>query len=130
MSYLFLYGTLRKDAPHEMNKALGRSARLIGTGYIQAQLYDLGEYPGAIPSQNVRHKVFGQIFEIIDDTIFTRLDDYEGCAPHDQPPFEFRREKMKVHGSSSNIHYAWVYLYNRSVANSTLILTGDYLSAR
>jgi len=46
---LFVYGTLRRG--FELHSYLRRqSARFLGEGIIGGRLYDLGEYPGAIPS--------------------------------------------------------------------------------
>jgi gamma-glutamylcyclotransferase (GGCT)/AIG2-like uncharacterized protein YtfP len=129
MSYLFVYGTLRNDARHGVARYLSHGARLIGTGYIQAKLFDLGEYPGAIASSNPQDKVYGQIFEILDESLFSILDDYEGCGPNDSKPFEFRRERMSVISSAPNVRSAWVYFYNWPVGKNPLIRTGDYLKA-
>ena len=129
MSYLFVYGTLRNDAKHDIAQHLSRGARLAGTGYIQAKLYDLGEYPGAIPSSNPHDKVYGQVFEILDESIFPALDDYEGCGPQDTPPYEFKRERVKITSSIPSLRYAWTYLYARPIHSNRLIQTGDYVKA-
>jgi gamma-glutamylcyclotransferase (GGCT)/AIG2-like uncharacterized protein YtfP len=129
VSYLFVYGTLRNDARHSVARYLSHGARLVGTGYIQGRLYDLGEYPGAIPSTNARDKIYGQVFEILDETLLNALDDYEGCGPHDSAPFEFRRERIPVFSTNLNVRNAWVYFYNWPVGKNPLIRTGDYLKA-
>ena len=129
MSYLFVYGTLRNDARHNVARHLSKGARLIGTGFIQGKLFDLGEYPGAVPSSNPREKVYGQIFEILDESLFSILDDYEGCGSHDSPPFEFRREQIPIISSNASVRNAWVYFYNWPVGKNPLIRTGDYLKA-
>jgi gamma-glutamylcyclotransferase (GGCT)/AIG2-like uncharacterized protein YtfP len=129
MSYLFVYGTLRNDARHSVAQHLSHGARLVGTGYIQAKLFDLGEYPGAVPSSSARDKVYGQIFEILEESLLTTLDDYEGCGPRDSVPFEFRREQIPIISRNSNVRNAWGYFYNWPVGKNPLIRTGDYLKA-
>ncbi len=51
---LFIYGTLRKEiAPSEfIQNLLDRYAEDQDTGFVQAKLYDLGNYPGLVPSEN------------------------------------------------------------------------------
>jgi gamma-glutamylcyclotransferase (GGCT)/AIG2-like uncharacterized protein YtfP len=60
--YLFVYGTLRKEMNHPMYRALSRSAEWVGEANLQGRLYDLGKYPGAVPSKRVSDIVIGEIY--------------------------------------------------------------------
>jgi len=51
--FLFVYGTLRKGAAHKMSRAL-----------LQAMLYDLGEYPAAVISENPADVVVGELYAL------------------------------------------------------------------
>ena len=44
--HLFVYGTLRSDARHEMSHVLARSGTYAGVGTVKARLFDLGEATG------------------------------------------------------------------------------------
>lgn len=128
MEYLFVYGTLLKKITNEMSLFLAQNAEFYNKGYFFGRLYDLGEYPGAILSDNRGEKVFGNIFKLNDpQNVFSVLDDYEEVGEKYPFPNEYRREKVKVYSNCNEKMDAWIYLFNHSVENLTLISSGDYL---
>jgi gamma-glutamylcyclotransferase (GGCT)/AIG2-like uncharacterized protein YtfP len=79
--YLFAYGTLRKEFEWPVNKKIARFIEWIGDGEISGKLYDMGDYPAAIPDkENERNVISGAIMKINQPAIVLKmLDDYEGC---------------------------------------------------
>jgi gamma-glutamylcyclotransferase (GGCT)/AIG2-like uncharacterized protein YtfP len=129
-NYLFIYGTLRKEiAPSEfIHNLLDRYADFVDDGYVQGKLYDIGSYPGLIPSDNSEDKVAGEVFKLADsEEVLNTFDEYEGCSPRFPEPWEYVRKKVKVILKKGGIVNAWVYQYNLDISDKTLITSGDYL---
>ncbi len=127
MEFLFVYGTLLKDIENSMSIYLSRHADFYCKGYFYGRLYNLGEYPGAITGTNPNERVYGNIFKLKNPgKIFSVLDEYEEVGEKFPSPNEYRREKIKVYCYNNEIE-AWIYLYNHSVLNLSLIPSGDYL---
>jgi len=130
-SYLFTYGTLLSGFGHPMHEVLCRYASMLGTGYINGKLYELGHYPGLVLSNNVKKVVWGEIYQIQDETtLFKYLDDYEGCANHSRKPYEYQRDLVTIHDAAQHSMLAWTYLYKPPTGHLHLIPTGDYLAYR
>lgn len=126
--YLFVYGTLRKSLPSPMSMLLAQEANFIAEGYLQAKLYDLGSYPGAVLSNDPINLVRGDVYLLPNaQALFERLDDYEECTHHYVPPHEYRRVLAEVTVSLEVKLSAWTYLYNRTTDNLLCIDSGDYV---
>lgn len=126
-SRVFVYGTLRKDARGRAQLPLTRGWTFEGYGSVSAELYDFGAYPGAVPSGAADARVRGEV-HLLPDTGETlrMLDHYEGCGPHDRPPFEFERELVEVALEGGGSVRAWIYWY-RPQPRGRRLATGDYL---
>ena len=78
-AYLFVYGTLRSQMNDLLHRLLETQAILVGTGTFQGKLYDLGRYPGAVPSRGSTDRVIGEIYRFNEpQRAFEILDEYEG----------------------------------------------------
>jgi predicted GNAT family N-acyltransferase/gamma-glutamylcyclotransferase (GGCT)/AIG2-like uncharacterized protein YtfP len=118
---LFVYGTLRRKAEHPVRQGLLEERRLLGTGTFRGRLYDLGRFPGAVPSNEISHRVFGEIYRIAEDRkTFQLLDEYEGS--------HFRRARRPVVMDNGKRISAWIYLYVGPLQAAKLIRSGDYLA--
>ena len=130
-SHFFSYGTLLSGIQHPMHELMLQYAELSGTGFINGKLYDLGNYPGLVLSNNVKKIVWGEIYLIRDeDKLFQYLDDYEGCARYSPKPFEYERNLVSIHDTPQHSLLAWTYLYKLPVRHLPLVPNGDYLSYR
>ncbi|MEY3052949.1 MAG: hypothetical protein RLY31_2734 [Bacteroidota bacterium] len=119
-SYLFVYGTLRKDSDHPMAVFLREQGHWQGKGFMPGVCHDLGAYPGAVYLENSLEKVEGDIFLISDErAVFSELDPYEGVAPHADPP-EYERVRCPVNGPG-RMYVCWVYLYLLPAAQTDLV---------
>jgi gamma-glutamylcyclotransferase (GGCT)/AIG2-like uncharacterized protein YtfP len=136
---LAVYGTLRRPqenaaVPQEIRSRMKR----LGKCLIPGRIYEIAEhatgarYPGLIvadPSEGAR--VAGELFEIGENdrvaaVVLRALDPYEEFDPGDLHGSAFRRTFMPVYRSDTEKAYAWVYVYNRPVADDRRIEGGDW----
>ena len=131
--YLFVYGTLRRDPANEMFHLLARNAAFVSEGSVQGRLFDLGEYPGLVPSDDPKESVSGEVYEIqplrLKETLVI-LDDYEGCGASDPEPHEYRREKISVRLPGGKSIAAWAFVLSRTTRGLKKIPSGDFIQWR
>jgi gamma-glutamylcyclotransferase (GGCT)/AIG2-like uncharacterized protein YtfP len=119
-AYLFVYGTLRSQMNDPRHRLLGQWAVLIGLGSNRGKLFDLGRYPGAVPSCISTDRVVGEVYQLnTPQAALSILDQYEG--------HRFRRERVSVSLDSAQTISCWIYLYRGSVKHRKLIPSGDYV---
>ena len=126
--YLFVYGTLRKDVGKAMSQVLARHARFVGHATFQGKLFDLGTYPGTIPSDNSQDLVYGEVYALEPLTrnqVLAMLDEYEGCSVSSETLSEFRREHLMITLDNGRSVFSWIYLYNLT-ETGTPIPSGNY----
>ncbi|MBI1941497.1 MAG: gamma-glutamylcyclotransferase, partial [Acidobacteria bacterium] len=113
---LFVYGTLRRGfSRHKILRRLG--AKSAGRGSIRAELFDLGEYPGAKPFARLSARVVGELYAVPDrEGAFKVLDATEGFQPHAPESSLFRRETVEVTLHNMRRVVAWVYWLSPSSA--------------
>jgi gamma-glutamylcyclotransferase (GGCT)/AIG2-like uncharacterized protein YtfP len=122
-AYLFVYGTLRSQMNDPLHRLLETRAILVGTGTFQGKLYDLGRYPGAVPSRGHTDHVIGEIYRFSEpQRAFEILDEYEG--------HRFKRKRVTIIQEDGKSINSWIYLYARSVTRRALIRSGDYVHYR
>jgi len=120
---LFVYGTLRRGTGHPMAKRLARESEWLGPASVAGALYRVDDYPAFVPGGGV---VAGDLVRLIDpDTAFIWLDAYEGCAPSDAPPHEYRRVRVSLIGAGFK---AQTYVWNCSLDGLVRIASGDWLT--
>lgn len=128
--HLFLYGSLLGNNTEEkIKKIFNDNCQFITKGYILAKLYDLGEYPGAIPTTNKNDRVFGKIFWVKNPRkTFRILDEYEEYFPKNPKKSLFIRRKTKAYLlPSENTIKCWAYLFNQKIEIQPQINSGNYL---
>lgn len=125
--HLFVYGTLRKGYDLKLKDKVAQLIRYVGQGKVNAELYDLGRYPGAIRSSRGT-EVIGDVFELGDPArVLRALDKYEGIGP-DEAASEFIRRRSRVRLRSGKTITAWVYWYNFQPAGKIRIKQKNYLN--
>lgn len=118
--YLFVYGTLRNDYNLKLKNQVAKDLEYVGQAKVEANLYDLGKYPGAIKEHH-NNEVIGDVFLIENpDRTFKILDKYEGE--------KFTRNKNRVRLRSGKSIDAWVYWYNQKPLERQKIKYKDYLN--
>ena len=118
--FLFIYGTLLQ-ADNDFAIYLQNNSKQYANGKFKGLLYDVGEYPGAIETNNDNNYVYGCIVELKDIAVLKTIDHYE-----DHPNL-FIRKLIEVEYDKRLIT-CWVYLYNLPVTGLQPIISGDYLS--
>jgi gamma-glutamylcyclotransferase (GGCT)/AIG2-like uncharacterized protein YtfP len=120
---LFVYGTLLKILNRPMHQVLASHANFVGPAGFQGKLYDLGNYPGAVPSKKASDKIRGEVYRMQNpEGIFRLLDEYEGK--------EFRRERVLISLENGKKVFSWIYLYKRPTNGLKVMPSGDYKQYR
>jgi len=126
---LFVYGTLRSGFHHPAYAYISDNFTLVGQGKIKGRLYDMGEYPAAVPVADESF-IIGELYQLKEDLDFywviEQIDDYEGLNVEEGEVALYKREQGEVflaEGSS----IAWVYWYNQDVSGRTPVPSGDIL---
>jgi gamma-glutamylcyclotransferase (GGCT)/AIG2-like uncharacterized protein YtfP len=118
-AYLFVYGTLRSQMNDPL-RLLEQRAVLIGLGTFRGKLFDLGRYPGVVPSRVSTDRVIGEVYRLsTSQAALGILDQYEGLR--------FRRKRVPISLDSGQTVACWIYLYRGSVRHRKLIPSGDYV---
>lgn len=101
---------------------------LIGPATIQAKLFHLGSYPGAVLSRWPADIVHGNLVRLTaPERSLAWLDKYEGCSDAQPRPHAYNRVIMTVRLISGEQRCAWGYLYNLPVRFARLLPRGCFL---
>lgn len=126
---LFVYGSLRSGFQHPAYSYISRYFTLLGTATVRGELYDMGEYPAAVPSSNDQW-ITGELYAIQKNEEFSwamgQLDDYEGINGEPGEPQLYRRDTTTVQLNGQTIE-AWIYWFNGAVEGKPKIDGGDLL---
>ena len=126
--FIFVYGTLRRDFKSKMHSFLAEHADFIGRATYQGKLYKIDYYPGAVPSNNPKDVVYGEVYQLREPAlVLSKLDEYEECGPKFPSPTEYIRKVQAVQLEKKETLLAWIYLYNISIKNLQRIFSGNFL---
>jgi gamma-glutamylcyclotransferase (GGCT)/AIG2-like uncharacterized protein YtfP len=123
---VFFYGTLMAGFDRRRRAGIDDKLTYIGRGSIQGALFDLGLYPGAVPSPD--GNVWGEVYEMADTaTVLAALDEIEGYRHDDSDRSLYIRQQAEVLLADGARAPAWVYFYNAPLGRAPRIASGDYL---
>jgi gamma-glutamylcyclotransferase (GGCT)/AIG2-like uncharacterized protein YtfP len=123
--YLFVYGTLL-DEDNPFAEFLQANSKFYATGKFTGELYNLGNYPGAVITAAGDDFVYGKVFKLdTNGTVLNELDEYEGYGDAFAQPNEFVRSVALIDTGDELIN-CWVYLYNHPVKPASRITSGRY----
>lgn len=126
---LFVYGSLRSGFRSTAYEYISRFFTFIGEAKVRGILYDLGEYPAAVPSTEDKF-IIGELYSITNESEFSwaigQLDDYEGVTVEDDEEKLYYRDLAEVLINDSTTS-AWMYWYNGDVSGRPQIESGDVL---
>lgn len=125
--FIFVYGTLRQETATSMSQHLRQQCDFISTGQLQAKLFEVDGYPGAIISESANDKVIGDVYRA-HVSILEQLDRYEECSSDFALPHEYIRQRHAIALANGDSISAWAYIFNRDVSNLFQIQSGDYLT--
>jgi gamma-glutamylcyclotransferase (GGCT)/AIG2-like uncharacterized protein YtfP len=127
-NYIFVYGTLRRDANSEKSHLLTKHGEFVDDAIYQGRLYKIDYYPGAVSSDNPNDVVQGEVYLLHQaDVVLPLLDQYEEFGPEFPEPNEYIRLKQTVALKNGHTVMAWVYLYNRPTENMELIESANFI---
>lgn len=129
-AHLFVYGTLRKRFPsHEILRRL--RAQFLAEGSVQGRLYDLGEYPGAVPRASDADRIRGELYALRNgERAFKVLDRFEGYEPENPARSLFERREVTVILAGGEQARAWIYWLRRARGSKRRVLSGNYAMNR
>jgi len=110
---LFVYGALRRGFRlHHHLKRLG--AQFVAAAKVQAEIFDLGEFPGARQSTNPGKTVEGELFRLhkVENTLRV-LDQVEGISTRNPDRGLFERGTVEVALPNGERRQAWIYWFRR-----------------
>ncbi len=131
--YLFVYGTLMSGAHgalgSEQRLRLSRESDSLGPASLPgAQMFDLGDYPGALPFADIHSIVHGEAVLLSKpQASFSWLDEYEGFV-HGADDNEYERVIRQVHLAGGETFDAWVYLLRAEPPNGRRVVNGRWSS--
>jgi len=124
-----VYGSLRSGFRSPAYEYISRYFDLVGEAKVKGELYDLGTYPAARPTDNNKF-IVGELYRIRNENEFTwaigQLDDYEGVSVDFDEMQLYRREITEVH-IDNKVTNAWIYWYVGDVKDKPVIDSGDVL---
>lgn len=128
VEYLFVYGTLCRQADGRQHPLIGDAAEFFSTACLPGKLYEIDGYPGAVVEpETSQFCVRGELYRLLlPQPLFQLLDAYEECADDYPKPHEYRREIESVMTDAGDNLSAWVYVYNRPLHGRRWIVSGDY----
>ena len=127
--FLFVYGTLLPETGNARSRLLNDQKR-IGPGRLCARLFDVGDYPAAVPSDNPADLVSGQVYRLRDPArMVQKLDLVEFCSGK-SPDREdlFRRTVSRIQMEDGKELDAIVYFWSGENRPLTPIPGGDYVA--
>jgi gamma-glutamylcyclotransferase (GGCT)/AIG2-like uncharacterized protein YtfP len=128
---LFIYGTLMIASRHPMAARLAAESRVIEPATALGRLFDLGAYPGAVPSDHPSERIHGVAVRLAHPKrTMPWLDAYEGASVDDAEPCLFRRVIVPVQLVSGRRIDAWMYCYRGDLGRARRLRGGRYLMSK
>lgn len=126
---IFVYGSLRRGFHGPAFQYIAPYFKHLADGKVKGKLYDLVEYPAALPTTD-DHFIIGELYEANSpdefDWAISQLDDYEGVHPEEGEVQLYERALTTVY-SDKGEHTAWIYWYKCDVTGNPVIESGDVL---
>ena len=126
---LFVYGSLRSGFRNPVYQYLTKYFHLMGEAVVKGKLYDMGEYPVALPAAEDKF-ISGELYYINNPMEFSwaigQLDDYEGLNTEEGELPLYKREVVIAYQNGQPLT-AWIYWFNGSIERKPEIESGDLL---
>lgn len=126
---LFVYGSLRRGFPGPAFQYIAPYFTKVADGKVKGKLYDLGEYPAALPTTDEAY-IVGELYQANSAEEFgwamAQLDDYEGVHPEEGEEQLYERTATTVYTDKGEFT-AWIYWYKCDVTDKPVIESGDVL---
>lgn len=127
---LFVYGSLRSGFHHPAYAYISRYFTLLSDARVKGKLYDMGEFPAAVPTDE-DYYIVGELYQISRPDewpwAIAQLDDYEGLHTENNEPALYKREQVTTYLKNRQTSTTWIYWYNGRITDEKLISSGDVL---
>src|SRR5690606_13566713 len=92
-NYIFVYGLLKSMYENDAARFIRSNCDFVSAGSFPGMLFDLGTYPGAVFLADSTSRVYGEVFEIIQnqEELVKYLDVFEGLSEENEQPYEYER---------------------------------------
>ncbi len=122
-NYIFVYGSLLREAHNHQLLHKQGAVSYIGSARIKGKLYLIDWYPGFVPGEE--GSVYGEVFEMHSPNFaLPFLDEYEGIGPGiDEPEYERVLIEVNVNDES---YKCWTYSFIHDTQNFPQIPDGDF----
>lgn len=118
------YGTLKKDSANPFVVELSKKLKYLGECSIKGKLYDLGRLPAIKLGEG---SVQAELYEILDDSILLKLDEYEAIDNINKKNPGYKRVLANLDAPHKK---AWVYEYSGRPSHRQLVGSGVWSSER
>ena len=126
---LFVYGSLRNGFHGPAFQYITPYFKHVADGKVKGKLYDLGDYPAALPATDDSF-IIGELYQANSPDEFnwaiSQLDDYEGVHPEEGEVQLYERAVSTVYTNEGEFP-AWIYWYKCDVTDKPVIESGDVL---
>ncbi len=126
---LFVYGSLRSGFRNPIYEYLTKYFHLMGEAVVKGKLYDMGEYPIALPVDEEKF-ISGELYCVNNPLEFSwaigQLDDYEGLNTEEGQQPIYKREEVVAYQKGQPV-VAWIYWFNGVATGKPEIESGDLL---
>jgi gamma-glutamylcyclotransferase (GGCT)/AIG2-like uncharacterized protein YtfP len=130
ITHLFVYGSLRSGFQSPAYDYITRYFQLVAAAQVRGKLFDMGEYPAAVPAPDEDSWIKGELYlaKSLEEFSFAlaQLDDYEGVKVEKHETPLYRREVVQVDVQGHWIP-SWIYWYNGDVSGRPEVKSGDIL---
>lgn len=127
--FLFVYGSLRSGFNSDAYQYISRYFSFVANAKVKGKLYDLGEYPAALPTDE-NFFIVGELYWLKNEEEYNwaieQLDDYEGLNVEAGEKPLYRREIATIFADNKTAE-AWIYWYNNDIEGMPFIKSGDVL---
>jgi gamma-glutamylcyclotransferase (GGCT)/AIG2-like uncharacterized protein YtfP len=127
--HLFVYGSLRSGFRSAAYEYISRYFDFIADGKVKGNLFDMGSYPAAVPSEGDEF-ITGELYRAKEEGEFpwaiAQLDDYEGVNVEGDEAQLYRREVAEIQTGTETV-MAWMYWYSGDVSGKPHIASGDVI---
>jgi gamma-glutamylcyclotransferase (GGCT)/AIG2-like uncharacterized protein YtfP len=102
-------------------------AAFVGAGEVQAELFDLGKFPGARKTSRPGRVVAGEVYRLRQaEKGLKVLDEVEGFSPQTAEKKLFKRATTEVVLSNGKRRVAWIYWLNDRASAKHRVTCGDF----
>ena len=127
--YLFVYGTLRKEAGNELHKFIQKNSEYMGLAHAQGKLFMIEDegYPAFVTTDNQADKTIGELYKLTSPIkLLAILDEYEEFFASDNVNSVFIRNTIDVNFKGQKVE-SYAYEFNRSTEGLKEIVGGDFM---